>query len=127
LSRPRDVGGRGVVVRTHADQNVVGIGIGRKIKRGPAMRAHSVRIYVERKIPKAAVPDRLLLPERIGGVMADVIETGRLRAFLPAPPRGQKRLRPAQPGCSIGFQFPNPDSGEVMAGTLGAVVAAGDG
>ena len=110
------------VVRTHPDHNVVGIGVGRKIKRGRSTRTHCVRIYVERKIPRHLIHPDHLIPEDFGGVVTDVIEAGRFRAYLPRPPAGQKRLRPARPGCSIGFQFPEAQAGELMAGTLGAVV-----
>jgi hypothetical protein len=123
--RPRR--GHSWVVRTHPEHNVVGIGIGRKIKRGRALRTLCVRIYVERKIPRQALPDHLLLPERIGRVITDVIEVGQLRAFVPAVPPAQRRRRPARPGCSIGFQFPDAQAGELMAGTLGAIVADKDG
>jgi hypothetical protein len=57
-------------------------------------------------------------------VVTDVIEAGRFRAFLPGKPAGQRRLRPARPGCSIGFQFPDAQAGELMAGTLSALVKA---
>jgi hypothetical protein len=110
-------------------QNVVGVGIGGKIVDGRATPTPAIRIYVARKLPKGAVPESFLLPEAIEGVPTDVIESGRFRAFLavvPALPAAviqpQQRLRPAQPGCSIGFQFPPPDAGVVMAGTFGAVV-----
>jgi hypothetical protein len=111
-------------VRTHPRHNVVGVGIGRKIKRGRALRTPSVRIYVDRKVPRGSLPPDRLLPERVGGVPTDVIETGRFRAFMPAAPVGQKRLRPARPGCSIGFRFPDERAGDLMAGTLGALVEA---
>jgi Peptidase family S64 len=118
--------GHSWVVRAHPYHNVVGVGIGRKIKRGKALRAHSVRIYVEHKIPRRVIPPHLLLPERINGIITDVIEIGRMRAFVPAVPPAQRRRRPAQPGCSIGFQFPGAQAGELMAGTLGAIVASLD-
>jgi S1-C subfamily serine protease len=112
------------VVRTHPDRNVVGIGVGRKIKRGRSTRTHCVRIYVERKIPRHLVHPDHLLPEGVEGVVTDVVETGRFQAFLPRVPATQRRVRPARPGCSIGFQFPNAGAGELMAGTLSAVVTA---
>jgi len=83
-----------------------------------------VRIYVERKMPGHLIRPDHMLPEEIGGVVTDVIEAGRFRAFLPRKPAGQKRLRPARPGCSIGFQFSDALAGELMAGTLGALVTA---
>jgi hypothetical protein len=110
------------VLRTHPDHNIVGVGVGRKIKRGRSTRTRCVRIYVERKIPRHLIHPDHLIPEDLGGVVTDVIEAGRFRAYLPRPPTTQKRLRPARPGCSIGFQFPEAQAGELMAGTLGAVV-----
>lgn len=118
------VGEHTPAVRTHPRYNVVGVGIGREIKRGRALRTPSVRSYVDRKVPRGALPPDRLLPERVGGVPTDVIETGRFRAFMPAAPAGQNRLRPARPGCSIGFRFPDERAGDLMAGTLGALVEA---
>jgi hypothetical protein len=111
-------------VRAAPIHNVVGVGIGRKIKGGRLTKTRCLRIYVEHKIPLAALPDELLLPESVGGVVTDVIETGRFRAFLPVASQGQNRLRPAMPGCSIGFQFVDALGGLINAGTLGALVEA---
>jgi hypothetical protein len=112
-------------VRAHPDHNVVGVGLGRKIKGGKTTRTYCVRVYVERKIPRAALRQELVLPGRIGGVVTDVIETGRFRAQASGAPIGQQRLRPAKPGCSVGFQYPNTQAGDLMAGTFGALVEAG--
>jgi hypothetical protein len=109
-------------VRAHPQHNIVGVGLGRKIRRGKPTRIYSVRIYVERKIPSAAIPQEFMLPRRIENVVTDVVETGRFHAQLPGTPAGQQRMRPAKPGCSIGFQFSNSQNGELMAGTLGALV-----
>jgi hypothetical protein len=110
------------VLRTHPDHNIVGVGVGRKVKRGKSTRTRCVRIYVERKIPRHLIHPDHLIPGAVGGVVTDVIEAGRFRAYLPRLQASQKRLRPARPGCSIGFQFPKAPAGELMAGTLGAVV-----
>jgi len=111
-------------VRAHPHHNVVGVGIGRKIKQGRSTKKNCVRLYVENKIPLNSIPRDFLLPERIGNVVTDVIETGLFRALQGGVPANQKRLRPARPGCSIGFQFPNAQAGELMAGTFGAMVTA---
>src|SRR5260370_31681423 len=63
-------------VRTHPDHNVVGVGVGRKVKRGKSMRTHCVRIYVERKLSRHLVRPDHLLPEPVGGVITDVIAPG---------------------------------------------------
>jgi hypothetical protein len=106
---------------TEPEHNVVGVGIGRKIKGGKETNELAVRVYVERKVAKELIPKRFLLPAKIEGVKLDVIETGRFRTF-PGIPVGQQRLRPARPGCSIGFQFRGAMAKYVMAGTFGAVV-----
>jgi hypothetical protein len=105
--------------RPSPSHNVVGIGIGQKFINGKATDRHSIRFYVERKLPDRAIPKEFMLPARIGNIPTDVIETGAFHAFGPANPQ-QARIRPAQPGCSIGFQVPG--GGSIMAGTFGAVV-----
>src|SRR5205823_11870989 len=74
----------------------------------------------------------------IDNLPVDVEQIGLIRAFLVprektartkrhkhraggAIPNPKARFRPAQPGCSVGFQFP-PPSRFVMAGTFGALV-----
>jgi len=109
--------------RPNPGHNVVGVGVGFKLTKGKATQRHSIRFYVERKLPKHAIPKEFMLPTRIGKVPTDVIETGAFRAFAAALPE-QTRIRPAQPGCSIGFQFTGAKAGYVMAGTFGAVVQA---
>ena len=104
--------------------NVVGVGIGRKVVKGKASSKVCVRFYVERKIPKQSIPDKFMLPAKYKGMPTDVIETGLFRAFAGVP-KQQTRIRPAQPGCSVGFAFSGAQAGSVMAGTFGAVVEAG--
>lgn len=72
-----------------------------------------------------------LLPATIDGLPTDVEEVGILRAFaaLAVSPMAavdpRTRIRPAQPGCSIGFADPTHQF--VMAGTFGALAKDGDG
>ena len=98
--------------------NIVGVGVGPKIKSGKETRRASVRFYVEKKVPLKAIPKAQRLPKKINGVPTDVVETGRLYAQAPI---AQQRLRPAKGGCSVGFQA----SGFVMAGTFGCLVTDG--
>ena len=107
-----------LAVRTAHQSNVVGVGIGPKVKKGRATRTTSVRFYVEKKVPLKGIPKAQRLPAKINGVPTDVIETGRLYAQVPI---AQQRLRPAKGGCSVGFQA----SGFVMAGTFGCLVTDG--
>src|SRR5262249_3521532 len=56
------------------------------------------------------------------GHPVDIEEVGLIQAFQ-APPNPKAKLRPAQPGSSIGFQFPPPNPQRlVMAETFGALV-----
>lgn len=107
--------------RPDPSHNVVGVGIGLKFVKGKAAGSHSLRFYVERKLPARAIPKEFMLPARIGKVATDVIETGAFRAFAAAHPE-QARHRPAHPGSSVGFRFTGAMAGYVMAGTFGALV-----
>src|SRR2546427_9649525 len=106
------------------DLNIVGVGIGKKIKGGQPTATDAVRVYVNRKFPKAQIPQPQLVPTAIRGVPTDVVETGRFRAFaLPPPPTTPRdRFRPIRPGTSIG---PPPIGNMVEAGTLSALVKSG--
>ena len=115
---------RAFAASSHPDDNVVGIGIGHKITKGKLTAKRCVRIYVERKIAETAMPKDFVLPLQIRGVVTDVVETGRFRPLPATVPRERRRLRPAKPGCSVGFQFTGDQARFVMAGTFGAVVEA---
>src|SRR2546422_10072646 len=106
------------------DLNIVGVGIGKKIKGGQPPATDAVRIYVNRKFPKAQIPQPQQVPAAIRGVPTDVVETGRFRAFAltPPPTTTRDRFRPIRPGTSIG---PPPIGNLVEAGTLGAIVKSG--
>jgi hypothetical protein len=106
------------------EHNVVGIGVGPKVVEGQLTDVLAVRIYVMSKILKEALPENLLLPKEVAGIPVDVIETGEPRLAQQAGPNRQ-RLRPFQPGSSIGFAAPNPAIR--MAGTLGALVRDANG
>src|SRR5205807_733333 len=95
----------------------------KKIKGGQPTGTDAVRVYVNRKFPKAQIPQPQLVPAAIRGVPTDVVETGRFRAFAVAPaPTPRDRFRPIRPGSSIG---PPPIGNMVEAGTLGAIVKSG--
>lgn len=104
---------------TDPDRNVVGIGVGRKLRNGRATSTMAIRFYVEHKVPEKSVPKSDAVPDEIDGVPTDVIESGRL--FAQATPIARTRLRPAKGGCSIGFE----GDGFVMAGTFGCLVTDG--
>src|SRR5436309_15942460 len=112
-------------VSMHPHDNVVGIGIGGKLVNGRSTGTPAVRFYVERKVAKGALPADLMLPKSVNGVATDVIESGRFRALPASVPLPRRRLRPARPGGSVGFKFPDPAHAQyVMAGKFGAVAGA---
>ncbi len=111
-------------ISTRPEHNVVGVGIGQKITKGKPTGRPCIRIYVERKVAKGLIPQNFMLPANLEGIETDVVEVGRFRALPAAVPMPQRRLRPARPGCSVGFQFTGGKAGYLMAGTFGAVVTA---
>lgn len=124
-----------LAVSTKPQQIVTGIGRGPKIANGAETGEECLRFYVERKLSKASLPVANLLPAMYQGVVTDVIETGRFHAGSPAaapatalavlPGPVRTKLRPTQPGGSVGFQFTGEQANFVMAGTYGAVVTDG--
>jgi hypothetical protein len=110
---------------TRPEHNVVGVGVGQKVRKGKTTTRRCVRFYVERKVAADSMPKAFLLPRTIRGIPTDVVETGRFVAL--ATPIAQRRLRPAKGGCSAGFQFSGSKAGFVMAGTFGALVGDNSG
>jgi hypothetical protein len=55
-------------VRRDTHANVVGVGIGRKLKDGSRSGKNSIRFYVKRKLPKHALSKDAVLPASIKGV-----------------------------------------------------------
>jgi hypothetical protein len=111
--------------------NVSAIAIGNKYVNNRDTGEPCVHFYVEKKLPKQAIPQQHLLPAIYHGVPTDVIESGRFyanpAAVLPQAIQGPitARFRPIQPGASCGFQFPL-SAGLLMAGTLGCLATRGD-
>jgi hypothetical protein len=96
-------------------ENVVGVGVGRKVTRGQTLRDAVLRVYVKRKTHPLLLPEKDRIPAEVEGVPTDVVEVGELRVWWPFPPVFQRRLRPARPGVSLGHK-------DVTAGTFGLVV-----
>lgn len=103
------------------DQNIVGIGIGRKRTDGKGTKDHAVRVYVRRKLPASKV-GKHRIKSQYDGVPTDVVETGSFRALLT---RGlaaaQARTRPLLSGLSVSFA----SAEQFAAGTIGAIVCRG--
>jgi hypothetical protein len=107
----------------------VGVGIAEKTVSGKPTGVLALKFFVKTKFPKSAVPARLLLPKRIDGLAVDVEESGAFKAFRRklgrtsadlSMPNPRERMRPALPGCSIGFRIAGDQF--VMGGTFGALV-----
>ncbi|MFW6287225.1 MAG: hypothetical protein ACOC2J_00570 [bacterium] len=91
--------------------NVVGVGYGIKEKNGERTGEDAVIILVKEKLPERKMKKKDLLPHRIDDCQTDVIEIGELSFHT----ERTGKLRPAQPGISIGHY-------KISAGTLGAIV-----
>jgi hypothetical protein len=109
-------------------ENVMGVGVGEKISSGRHTGVWAVKFFVRLKYPEAQLESKHRLPKSIAGLPVDVEETGLFRPFSPpskrpaktAPPNPRKKIRPSQPGCSIGYKDPDPKF--LVAGTFGALV-----
>lgn len=92
-------------------KNVIGLGYGIKEKRGKKIGEEAIMVLVEKKLPSHKLKKNDFIPQSVEKVKTDVIEVGELR-FLESR---TGRMRPAQPGVSIGHY-------KITAGTFGAVV-----
>jgi hypothetical protein len=105
------------------DWNLMGVGVGEKIVDGQRTGVMALKFLVRAKYHDKHINKKHRLPKSIAGLPVDVEEVGLLRRFgaVPAPdaPNPRGRIRPAQPGCSIGFVDP---AGQFDAGTFGALV-----
>ncbi len=104
----------------HTQRNVVGVGIAEKEVGGKGAGVQAVTFFVVEKAPLSKLSSQDRLPASIAGLPTDVEQTGRFVAQ--ADPNPRRRMRPARPGSSVGFQLPGD---ERMAGTFGALVARG--
>ncbi|HHY98744.1 MAG TPA: S1 family peptidase [Firmicutes bacterium] len=91
-------------------ENVVGVGRGLKRVKGQRTKEEAIVVMVRRKMTRDKLHPTNVVPEAIDGVRTDVLEVGDIK-FLGR----QSRMRPAQPGISIGHY-------RVTAGTFGALV-----
>jgi hypothetical protein len=94
--------------------NVIGCGVGFKIAGDSQTDEPCIVISVSHKLPLAQLAATDLVPKLLGAIKTDVIETGIFRALQ--DPR--QKMRPAQPGASIGHHA-------VTAGTFGCLVRRG--
>lgn len=117
------------------EHNVVGVGIGEKVTADQPTGILALKFFVRVKYPASQLAADHLLPKTVSGLPVDVEEVGLFRRFAArtaarkgkarkavaaAMPNPRVKIRPAQPGCSVGFR--DPADQFVMAGTFGALV-----
>jgi len=102
-------------------ENIIGVGLGKKIKSGKKTNRSCITMLVTKKEPANLIKSRDLIPKRIERIETDVIEVGIIKA-LPRKVRARqaiddyrKKTRPAIGGTSIGHE-------DITAGTLGCIV-----
>ena len=111
--------------------NLMGVGVGEKLVDGRRTGVLAVKFLVRAKYHERHISRKHLLPKAIGGLAVDVEEVGLFHRFpasaaaAAAVPNPRTKIRPAPPGCSVGFADPNNQF--VMAGTFGALVKDANG
>ena len=94
-------------------QNVVGVGIGKKIVDGEVTGELAIRVYVEKKIAESRLTAKAIIPKTIDDVTTDVIAIGKIWF------QGQRdKNRPTLGGDSAGSCH-SLKFGYIMAGTMG--------
>lgn len=93
-------------------KHVVGIGYGKKVKKGKKTNEDSIVVMVEKKVPEKQLSRKDIIPPELEDFKTDVQETGKLQLLKN---NRNKKLRPAPGGVSIGHY-------KISAGTLGAIV-----
>ena len=90
--------------------NVVGVGIGEKIRGGFSQDRLCLKIYVEKKLIAKKLTKAEFIPQEISRIETDVEEAGKIIAQA-----NTGRFRPAPGGVSLGHY-------KITAGTLGCLV-----
>ncbi len=101
------------------EENVIGIGIGRKLIGNSTDSQEAVRIYVRVKIPQIFLSQEEIFPPTFGNLPTDVVEIGDVTAFATLTGDKQLRNRPTSCGVSVGHPL-------ITAGTLGCLVEKDD-
>lgn len=108
-------------------KNVLGVGLGTKKTRGKDTGRICITVMVEKKVSLAALSKDDIIPNTVGPIPTDVIETGKIKALSPKKKKDMtvieektektrmEEWRPSPCGVSCGHK-------DVTAGTQGAVV-----
>jgi len=101
-----------------AGKGIQGVGIGQKITDGEKLDELVLKVYVEKKKPKAKVPN--LVPKRVAiPGLPEVVPTDVEAIGIVSPEPNTTRVRPAIPGFSVGHV-------KITAGTIGCLVRKRD-
>jgi hypothetical protein len=114
--------------------NIVGVGIDEKQVDGVPTGVQAVKFLVKSKVAPSSLSRAESIPKQVNGIPTDVEEVGNIvpqgkkkaasrRVATPQAdtmPNPRQKIRPAQPGSSVGFQIPGGQF--VMAGTFGLLV-----
>ena len=90
--------------------NVNGVGVGYKVTKNKTSEELCLKVFVTKKLKASALDKQDTIPSKLEGFKTDVVEVGEINAQAYTA-----KLRPAQPGYSIGHF-------KVTAGTFGALV-----
>ncbi len=106
------------VMKSHGERlwsypNVVGFGIGFKVKGGKKLDQLAIIVFVKKKVSKSGLRQHEIIPTKVDGELTDVQESGEIIACARTD-----KWRPAPPGISVGHPL-------VTAGTFGCVVLKG--
>ncbi len=91
--------------------NVVGVGVGKKIKGGVSTSDSCYSVLVRKKKPLSLLKSSAIVPKEVNGFITDIVEVGSLVIH----DVNTGRVRPPQPGCSMGHYH-------ISAGTFGGIV-----
>lgn len=119
-----------------AKRNVVGLGLGSKIRGGIDLGEPCLTVFVERKLAPRELSEDDRIPPAFGRFRTDVVATGRFFSATIAASRLEsaeppdqptydysliQKVRPAPGGYSVG-NIDLSANGKLLAGTIGAVV-----
>ncbi len=94
-------------------ENVIGVGIGKKISRGKTTNKECLMVFVTSKMDEEILNTEQVVPKKFGVIQTDVVEAGQV--FALSDIRLRKKVRPAEGGYSVGHY-------KITAGTIATSV-----
>jgi hypothetical protein len=96
--------------------NVVGVGVGRRVESGRSTGEPCLSVFVSRKLPYDALHPDVRVPSTIRRCRTDVVEIGEITAGYEPAPRPSARRRPTRGGASVAHV--NGPAGTIGAGVI---------